>query len=827
MGKTPAKIKRPLWVVGLNIALALTVGSTQAFATGITSVAELLAVTGDFDYVLTKSLDLSTEDADGLELDIQLADDVTVGSSSYIPNGFYGTFDGGGYTISGLTKPLFDEIGGDGISSEISNLTLIADESTGVSGRGILANETLIGTEIVDVHGVGSVDGGANTDVGGLVGTLGTGEISESSFTGDVTGTDTVGGLVGLAFGDITDSTFSGSVTGERYVGGIAGSTGGQTISGSSASGSVTGLAGGEGNIGGLVGGGSATITDSHADVNVTGAAYVPSENGNNALAGNESIGGLLGWGDLSVTISNSYSTGSVTGDVKVGGLVGTLAGGYIEESYSTGDVFGRTNGSIGGLVGYADSGSGCCSYRGISANGNGLSLSSLIESSYATGDVTQIASGYDGSGVGGLVGSLYSGAILNSYSTGDVRGDTTVGGLVGRVYEYGVNPGLTYNDLPYANYKGLIENSYSTSTINLDSNGANRLGGLVGILNGGKIVNSYATAGGFGIFGYDHIGGLVGDGSGFSGAGASGIIENSFAYINGTLSADSGQVGGLAGSMGAGSTITNSFAYVSGSITGWNQVGGLIGVFNGAPADITDSYVSFGTLQASGEGALSVGTLTGDNSGSPVDFTEEQIIDLPILPSILSVVNTDDETEPFAVSSCFNAGLPYLTAMATSYSNTCSVDEEASPRVKSSYLPTQILDSLSKSVGFEVAKSNLNKLDLAFLDEVKGEKSAPITGAKLFANQSLTTSLSVGSLLQLEINFEANKSLQMWVKSSDDQYVLVGDITFDKDGNAVLPGIEFKKSGQYEFIFVNSDKKDLTQPELVNKVSGLSVYVN
>ena len=287
------------------------------------------------------------------------------------------------------------------------------------------------------------------------------------------------------------------------------------------------------------------------------------------------------------------------------------------------------------------------------------------------------------------------------------------------------------------------------------------------------------------------------------------------------------GQVGGLAGSMGAGSTITNSFAYVGGYISGGNQVGGLIGVFNGPLADITDSYASFGTLLASGDDASSVGTLTGDNTGVSVDFSDEQIIDLPALPSILSVVNTDDETEPFAVSSCFNAGLPYLTAMTTSYSNTCSVDEEASPRIISSYLPTQILDSLSKSVGFEVAKSNLNKLDLAFLDEVKGEKSAPITGAKLFANQSLTTSLSVGSLLQLEIDFEANKSLQMWVKSSDDQYVLVGDITFDKDGNAVLPGIEFMKGGSYEFIFVNSDKKDLTQPELVNKVSGLTVYVS
>ena len=813
MGKTSEKIKRPLWVASLNIVLALTVGTTQAFATEINSVADLLAVSGDANYVLMVDLDLSSDDASSAEGE-QLADEETSGNPSYIPNGFTGTLDGGGKTISGLTKPLFDEIGGDGVSSEISNLTLIANELTGVSGRGILANETFIGTEIVDVHGVGDVDGGVNTDVGGLVGALGTGELRESSFTGDVTGTNTVGGLVGLAFGDITDSTFSGSVTGERYVGGIAGGTGAPTISNSSASGNVTGLAGGEGNIGGLVGGGSATITDSHADVTVTGAT------------GNANIGGLLGYGDWSVTVNNSYSTGTVTGDARVGGLVGTLAGGYIEESYSTGDVFGRTNGSIGGLVGYADSGMGWGTVRGI--YNNGYVISSLIESSYATGDVTQIGSGNDGGGVGGLVGRLYSGTVLNSYATGNVLGETTVGGLVGRVQQYGQNYGLTFEGADYLNYYGLIKNSYATGTINYGNTSANRLGGLVGILNGGKIVNSYATAGGFGIYGgCDHIGGLVGDGSGFNGEGASGIIEDSFAHINGTLSADCGQVGGLAGSMGAGSTITDSFAYVSGSITGWNQVGGLIGVFNGTLADITDSYVSFGTLQASGEGALSVGTLTGDNSGSPVDFTEEQIIDLPILPSILSVVNSNDETESFAVSSCFHSGLPYLTAMTTSYSDTCSVDEEASPRVKSSYLLTQVLDDLNKSVGFAVAKSVLSKLDLALLDQVKNDSSAQIIGAKLFSYQSLSTSLSAGNLLQLEINYEANKSLQVWVKSSDDQYLLIGDITFDKDGNAVLPGIEFKKSGQYELIFVNSDKKDLNQPELVNKVSGLTVYVS
>jgi hypothetical protein len=395
---------------------------------------------------------------------------------------------------------------------------------------------------------------------------------------------------------------------------------------------------------------------------------------------------------------------------------------------------------------------------------------------------------------------------------------------LVGKVEQYGQNFGLTFEGADYLNYYGLIENTYATGTINNGYNGANRLGGLVGTFGGGRIVNSYATGGGVGInasSGCDHIGGLVGDGSG-----GAGRIEDSYSHIEGDISAGCGQVGGLAGSMGAGSTITNSFAYVGGNVSGGNQVGGLIGVFYGALTDITNSYASFGTLQAS-DGSLLVGTLTGEHSGVYVDFTEEQTIDLPALPSILSVVNTDYETEPFAVSSCFNSGLPYLTAMTTSYSNTCSVDEEASPRVESSYLLTQVLDGLNKSVGFAVAKSDLNKLDIAFFEQVKGNKSTQIIGSKLFANQFLSTSLSVGNLLQLEINFQANKSMQMWVKSSDNQYVLLGNITFDNDGKAILPGIDFKKSGQYEFIFVNSDKKDLTQPELVNKVNGLTVYVN
>ena len=805
--------------------LSVFLQTSSAYASGISTISQLLAVTGEQNYVLMNNLDLATGDANNATEVIELADEVTEGSLTYISNAFTGILDGAGFSISGLTKPLFDAIGGDGENAEVSNVTLIASED-GVSGRGLLANDTYIGTIIENVHGIGDVNGGVSANVGGLVGTLGTGELRESSFTGDVTGTNVVGGLVGEAYGDISSSTFSGSVTGERYVGGIAGSTGAPTISNSSASGGVTGLAGGEGNIGGLVGGGSATITDSHADVNVTGAAtFSMDDNGNIINPGTSNTGGLLGLGDAQVTISNSYSTGTVTGDTKVGGLVGMLAGGYIEESYSTGDVFGRTNGSIGGLVGYVDSGSYEGTARGIVSGNNGTdssTLSALIKSSYATGDVTQTDSGSDGGGVGGLVGRLYSGTVLNSYSTGNVLGETTVGGLVGRVDAYGENSGLMFEGAPYLNYYGLIENSYATGTINNGYNGANRLGGLVGIFSGGKIVNSYATTGGLGIDasqGCDHIGGLVGDGQG-----GAGIIEDSYAHIDGNLSAGCGQVGGLAGSMGANSIITDSFAYVGGSISGGSQVGGLVGVIYGAYT-LTGSYASVGTLQAGGGSDL-VGTLTGDNTGVSVDFSDEQIIDLPALPSILSVVNTDDETESFAVSSCFNSGLPYLIVLESSYISACSSPNNNGPRDRNILFQSKTLEKSLNGIGFKSSTLISNNSGFEFLKNSEDNRVSTIRLFEFFDYTNSSILLNKEDGLQLSISSYYKEPVEIWTQGLDGEYLYLGLVEFDKDGKAILPTLKFDTANTYQLLMIKAADKVSEKPNLERKIGEININV-
>jgi len=250
--------------------------------------------------------------------------------------------------------------------------------------------------------------------------------------TADIDASDTQNWNGGAGFSPIgsdADHTYCGSYNGDNH-----------TISGLYINRSLTYY-----NIGlfGRVYSGAELKNIGLVDVNVTGDGVT---------------GGLMGAN--AGTITNCYSTGSVTGDYgSTGGLVGSnLDDGNITNSYSTGTVTGLS--ATGGLVG-----------RNYGS----------ITNSYSTGSVT---GNYEYTG--GLVGENYFGTVTNSYSTGNVTGYWCVGGLVG------------YND------EGTITNSYSTG----DITGDDYTGGLVGEDYFGTVTNSYSTGS---VTGGSTIGGLVG----------------------------------------------------------------------------------------------------------------------------------------------------------------------------------------------------------------------------------------------------------------------------------------------------------------------------
>ncbi|PTN32228.1 GLUG motif-containing protein [Desulfonatronum sp. SC1] len=188
---------------------------------------------------------------------------------------FTGTYDGGGYTISGLfiNRPGSDFQGlfGFAENATIKNLGLIGVNITGANNVGGLvgAIQGFPGTTVSNSYATGAVNGADN--VGGLVGWIVGGSVSNSYATGAVNGTTSVGGLVGLnsASGTVTNSYATGAVNGTVRVGGLVGWNAG-IVTNSYATGAV---AGGGADVGGLVGlnPASGTVTKSFYDRNTTG----------------------------------------------------------------------------------------------------------------------------------------------------------------------------------------------------------------------------------------------------------------------------------------------------------------------------------------------------------------------------------------------------------------------------------------------------------------------------------------------------------------------------------------------------------------------------
>jgi filamentous hemagglutinin family protein len=313
------------------------------------------------------------------------------GSAGFVPIGnsttpFAGTLNGLGHTIDNLTINL----------PSANNVGLIGYSTSAA----VVENVGLIG---------GSVTGGGY-DVGSFVG-RNDGSVSNSYATVDVSGSDSVGGLVGYNDGGgIFNSYSSGNVSGSANVGGLVGFNE-RTISNSYATGGVSGNF----DVGGLAGVNLGTINYSHATGNVSGTT---------------SVGGLVG--EDPEIITNSFATGTVNGSSYVGGLVGHAGGGLIGNSFATGSVTGV--GSVGGLLGYSDGTETSNSYATGAVSGSssvgGLLGSSVyysgVENSYAIGSVTGTSS------VGGLVGSNASSFISNSYAAGSVSSSGVAGGLVG-----------------------------------------------------------------------------------------------------------------------------------------------------------------------------------------------------------------------------------------------------------------------------------------------------------------------------------------------------------------------------------------------------------
>lgn len=276
------KTIRRLFFMTLMI-ICVFIGTTYAADVEIDSAEDLNNIRNNLSgsYILTTDIDLS-ETVWGYVYADDLPDSQgwdPIGTSS---NQFTGSFNGNGYTISGLyiNRPSMDYVGLFGYTNgaEISKINL---EYAIIGGRNYTG--TLVGRHYGEISNVSVIRGNilGTSFVGGLVGEN-NGVISNSYATGTLTGlSESVGGLVGRNFNKISTSYAAVDVDSlSHYVGGLVGynDTGSYKDS----------------------------ILNSYATGNVNGGSWT---------------GGLVGL-NYSGTINYTYATGSVTAGSIVGGLV-------------------------------------------------------------------------------------------------------------------------------------------------------------------------------------------------------------------------------------------------------------------------------------------------------------------------------------------------------------------------------------------------------------------------------------------------------------------------------------------------------------------------
>ncbi len=560
---------------------------------------------------------------------------------------FTGNFDGKGYIIDGLyiNRPSEDYVGlfGYANGATISNLGLTNLYVKGDWMTGGFIGASNNNTSISNSYAIGEVIG--SSYVGGLIGNAYINTTINNSYTNTTISSNTDGGgLVGTAHYDlkIFNSYAIGKINSGGYKGGLLGYSNSlsNVITNSYWDIDTTGQTIGVGFLGSYSPGSFTGIYSSTNTVNAFNQATYAGFDFTNDWFMIEGETRPFLRSEYSTTITNDHqlqlmamdlsANYTLANDIKYTGNMWSSKGFDPigdDSTYFTGNFDGKSH-VIDGL--YINRGS----ENNIGLFGQNWSSKSISNLGLTNVDIT---GRYD---VGGLVGDALALTINNSYVTGTINGNNSVGGLMGYANDNTsiTNSYTSVNLTGNNNLGGLlgykdsssnlsISDSYTTGSINGNSN----LGGLVGNVaaNASTISNSYSTAtvsgsgqliGGLvgrlypstsqnnisnsyasgDVSGDDNVGGLVG----YS---YRGQINNS--YSSGNVSGDD-NIGGLVGNV-YGTTINNT--YSSGDVTGNHKVGGLVGFYDGYET-ISNSYASGAITGVSRVGGV-VGALSSTAS--------------------------------------------------------------------------------------------------------------------------------------------------------------------------------------------------------------------
>ena len=508
-------------------------------------------------------------------------------------------------------------------------------------------------------------------------------------------------------------------------------------------------------------------------------------------------VGGLVG---LSVgNISHSYSISTVT---SLGGYVGGIAGeltGNISSTYSDGKVIaagdyvgglvGKTEGSIQNSYALSDVEVNSTSYIQYVGGLTGSASNFSIENSYAAGDISTLSAksttAYGGvlenignANIGGFIGRAITGNIRNSYSLGNVS-------AISNTDSTGLFDSFSINN---SSIGGFIGSSYDVNINNSVSEGSIRSVAEL-VINGDLTANAAATS----VF----IGGFIG----YVGCSTRCLTEEilvSQVQAKGNIE----------------STVTANVQRVNAALSVYNEdIGKLIGNSNNTKIEQSTgigrvtSIKSKSTFEAPGSLFFydqNVGSEIGNQALGTIFTPIDEMISSPSVITTLTRESTVGQGKWNVKPSC-NSGFPYLIELEVRYLPSCRQASSGSSiqKTRNLFSPIALLqvEKIEKAIGFKNETPLSKTAPIAFVEATENIDLAKVKAVEIAPTANVKVAAKAGEALQISLKSESKEPVELWVKSPDGSWLLAGVITFDKDGKAILPPLQFKNAGDYTLV--------------------------
>jgi hypothetical protein len=177
---------------------------------------------------------------------------------------------------------------------------------------------------------------------------------------------------------------------------------------------------------------------------------------------------------------------------------------------------------------------------------------------------------------------------------------------------------------------------------------------------------------------------------------------------------------------------------------------------------------------------------------------------DLPLFPNFLNTINHGLSPAMYEVNPCLNQGNPHLIEFVSTFTNSCTSGGSGRIIREGSFWKTinvQATTEIEKTLGFKMQSAFPKDAVTKFIEISNKLDIAKLKLATIDLSANVRFAIGAGEVLQISFRSDNKEPVELWIYEPDGTWLFAGVITFDKDGKAILPPLQFNKVGNYSLV--------------------------